>query len=180
MSLIAVESWESGSARELSNAIFVPSGDHTGHPLSAGPAVSLFAPVSRRLATQICQCPAASFRMKAIRPFPPGVVACDEARESAASDHSGDDESVAKARHVFSFLSGCQRRRDCPKPSERRSLHSAVGLPGCVWASGHSSSDCLGREEPQVGAVCIHDVDPFARTGQVPLVSRDCDPLVVW
>ena len=29
MSLIAVESWESESARELSNAIFVPSGDHT-------------------------------------------------------------------------------------------------------------------------------------------------------
>ena len=62
-SFMCSESPGEGPVRELSNAIFLPSGDHTGQPLSARPLVSLFAPLRRALATQTCQCPARSLLM---------------------------------------------------------------------------------------------------------------------
>src|SRR3954468_23419825 len=47
--------WSFGlrSLRGLSKTSVLPSGDHTGQPLSYGPRVSCFAPDRRALATQI-------------------------------------------------------------------------------------------------------------------------------
>src|SRR5438445_4687232 len=67
-SLTCLESLGVRSVRSLSKASRLPSGDHTAHPLSYLPAVSSFAPERSEFATQICQWPAPSFRMYAIRP----------------------------------------------------------------------------------------------------------------
>src|SRR3954447_14287590 len=51
------------SLRPLSKTSVLPSGDHTGQPLSYAPLVSRLAPERSALAPQTCQCPFPSLTM---------------------------------------------------------------------------------------------------------------------